>query len=96
MGQSVSSLVGLDAVNVFCTAYAHAKYLFFLFFSSQQRKLVPSRISLVTTATASQPGGNVMVKKNVLMGQMNPKQHAVSSTEKWCFADVSSYESIEK
>ena len=68
----------------------------FFFFSLQQRKLVPSQISLVTMATASQPGGNVMVKKNVLMGQMNQKQHAVSSTEKWCFSDMLSYESIEK
>lgn len=54
-----------------------------------------SQISPVTTATASQPGGNVMVKKNVLMGQMNQKQHAVSSTEKWCFSDMS-YQSVEK
>lgn len=89
--------VGLDAVEVFCSAYIHAKYFFFFFFFSlQQRKLVPSQISLVTMATASQPGGNVMVKKNVLMGQMNQKQHAVSSTEKWCFSDMLSCESVEK
>lgn len=81
--------VGLDAVEVFCSAYIHAKYFFFFFFFSlQQRKLVPSQISLVTMATASQPGGNVMVKKNVLMGQMNQKQHAVSSTEKWFLRHV--------
>lgn len=78
-GQSVLSVVGLNAMEVFCTAYIHAKYFFFFL---QQRKLVPSRISLVTTATASQPGGNVMVKKSVLTGQTNQKQHAVSSTEK--------------
>ncbi|KAI1236852.1 hypothetical protein IHE44_0015108 [Lamprotornis superbus] len=42
-----------------------------------QRKLVLSQISLVTTGTASQPGGNVMGKKNVPMGQMSQKQHAI-------------------
>lgn len=68
------------AVEVFCSAYIHAKYFSFLFL--QQRKLVPSQISLVTMATASQPGGNAMVKKNVPMAQMNQKQHAVSSTQK--------------
>lgn len=46
-----------------------------------------SQISLVTMVTASQPGGNVMGKKNVLTGQMNQKQRAVSSS-KWCFSDL--------
>lgn len=77
---------------IFCTVYIHAKY-FLLFL--QQRKLVLSQISLVTTGTASQPGGNVMGKKNVPTGQMNQKQHAVSST-KWWFSDMFYYQSTEK
>lgn len=73
-------LLGLDAMELFCTATFMPSNVFY--FPLQQRKLVLSQISLVTTATASQPGGNVMVKKNVLMDQMNQKQHAVSSAEK--------------
>lgn len=78
-------LVGVVAKKVF------SSYIHILFFFLQQRKLVPSQISLVTTATASQPGGNVMGKKNVRMGQMSQKQHAVSSTKKWCFCDTLFY-----
>lgn len=83
---------GCDGGLLYCFYSCWVLFFFFL----QQRKLVPSRISLVTMATASQPGGNVMAKKNVLMGQTNPKQHAVSNRENWYFSNVLSYQSVEK
>lgn len=81
----MSSLVGLGAVEIFCTVCIHAKY-FLLFL--QQRKLVLSQISLVTMGTASQPGGNVMGRKSVPTARMSQKQHAVSSSQ-WCLQTCS-------
>mgnify|MGYP001855910983 FL=1 len=87
VGKSVLSFVGLDAVKVIHSAYIHIQFCLFFHFL-QQRKLVLRRISLVTTGTASQIGGSVTAKKNALMGRMNQKQHAVSSTDKWCLRRV--------
>lgn len=95
VGKSILSFVGSNAVTVICSAYVHIQFCLSFYFL-QQRKLVPSRILLVTTATASQTGGSVTAKKNVLMGQMNQKQRAVSSTDKWCFSDMSSCQSTER